>query len=183
MASLEGFFGPRDSRELFERVSQLPPEDLLSYLLSTSKRILAVYAELRDSLPRGYGRLKFSHFVDVKEKQVENLLKVALNMYPGTFSSEVSGEKVKVSISQVGDYLNVLRKAIELEELQLRALRYLEERIDNPEIRAILGDIAGDVEENVLHLRKELERVERFDRKAKFSDFIKELVGDRNGRV
>jgi hypothetical protein len=181
MGSLEGFFGSRDPTKLLKVVSKLPPEDLLSYLLSTSKRILAVYAELRDSLPRGYGRLKFSRFVEVKGKQVEWLCKIALNLYHQALSSETSGEDVSVSISAVGDYLDVLQKAIELEEFQLRASRYLAEKVENPDMRAILEDISEGIEENILLLREELERVENFKRKVEFSEFVKELVGDRDG--
>ncbi|CAI1492893.1 Rubrerythrin subfamily [Thermococcus nautili] len=183
MGSLEGFFESRDTTELLELVSKLPPEDVLGYLLSTSKRVLAVYATMRDSLPRGYGRVKFSRFVEAKGRQVEELCRITLKLYPQALSSETSGEDVKVSLSTVGDYLDVLREAVKLEELQLRAARYLAGKVGDSDMRAILEDLSAEIEENISLLKKELERAENFDRKAKFSDFVKELVGDRDGRV
>ncbi|WP_099209269.1 hypothetical protein [Thermococcus henrietii] len=181
MAPLGGFFEEWDEGAFLEAVSKLPPKDVLSYLIEVSKRVLAVYARMRDSLPKGYGWMRFSEFVETKGKQVEKLCKIALRLFPEALSSEVNVEKLEFSVKTVGDYVEVLRETIRLEELQLRACRYLEGHVENQDMKAILSDLAEEIELNIRKLEEELERVEKFERKTKFSEFVKELVGDRDG--
>ncbi|WP_297467319.1 hypothetical protein [Thermococcus sp.] len=180
---LLGDFFEDDVSEVLRRVSSLPPRDVLSYLVSTSQRVLAVYQVMTDSLPRGYGKIKFSRFVEKKERQTEELWKIALRLHPESLSSEVKGEDIEVSIETVGDYAEVLEQTIKLEELQLRACRYLSGKIGDPDLSMLLQDLANEIEENISFLREELERVKGIERKVKFSEFVRELVGDRDGRV
>ncbi|NJE54184.1 hypothetical protein [Thermococcus sp. 21S9] len=183
MGSREEFFESDDPMELLRIVSRLPPEDVMGYLISTSRRVLAVYATMRESLPKGYGRIKFSRFVETKGRQVEELCRIALKLYPEAISSETSGEPVDMPLETVEDYITALTEAIKLEELQLRASRYLAQKVEDSDMRALLEDLSAEIEGNLSVLRSELEKAKRFERKARFSEFVKELVGDRDGRV
>ncbi|WP_297480290.1 hypothetical protein, partial [Thermococcus sp.] len=141
-----------------------------------------VYQVMTDSLPRGYGKIKFSRFVEKKERQTEELWKIALRLHPESISSS-KVENLGVSIETVGDYAEVLEQTIKLEELQLRACRYLSGKIEDLDLSMLLEDLANEIEENISFLKEELERVKGIERKVKFSEFVKELVGDRDGRV
>ncbi|WP_144244788.1 hypothetical protein [Thermococcus eurythermalis] len=138
---------------------------------------------MRDFLPRGYSKIKFSRFVELKAGQVAKLRRLALELLPSTLSSGGPDEEFEVPPSTVGDYANVLREAIVLEKTQLQMAKRFAECVQNWEIWAILEDFLDEVQENISFLQKELERVENFNRKARFSEFIQELVGDRDGRV
>lgn len=163
-----------------EDVSRLPPREALHYVLALSEAVLALYVLMRDSLPRSYGRIKFSRFVELKRRQVENMRSICLELFPDTSPSRAPTPPLKARVETVGDYARVLKKAIFLESLILRALRYLAEKTDE---KLLFSDLAREVESNIDSLKTELKRVESAESKVHFSEFVKELVGDKDGRV
>ncbi|WP_297534969.1 hypothetical protein [Thermococcus sp.] len=181
MVDLDLFSEPDEVEELLrqlEDVSRLSPQEVFSYLIELSEATLSLYIVMRDSLPRSYGRVKFSRFVEKKRKQVENMRHIARELYPGLKTKEVKFSK-RFKVETVGDYIKVLRNAINLESISLRAFRYLSESSSEG---MLLSDLADEIEGNISELKKELEKAESFERKARFSEFVKELVGGEDGR-
>ena len=170
------FSESREVRELvsqLEDVSKLPPREVLHYLLELSELTLSLYIMMRDALPRGYGRIKFSRFVEKKRRQVENMRYIARELYPG------AGGKTRVptpsfSIETVGDYVKVLRNAVYLESLSLKAFRYLARSTGE---KLLFSDLAEEIEDNISELRREIQRAESVESRVRFSEFVKELVG------
>ncbi|WP_297438648.1 hypothetical protein [Thermococcus sp.] len=183
MGSIEDFFGSGDSSEVVKSLSSSSPKAILSYLITSSKRVLSIYALMRDSLPKGYGKVRFSRFVDMKGKQVENLCKIALKLYPEALSHDLPEEVPNISFSTTGDYLSTLRAVIRIEGDQLDALKNLVGNVSDPDVRAIIGDTIESIKNIVSLLSMEIQRVEKADSRAKFAEFVKELVGDRDGRI
>lgn len=182
MVDLELFSKPDEVERLLQQlkdVSRLSPGEIFSYLIELSEATLSLYIVMRDSLPRSYGRVKFSRFVEKKRKQIENMRHIARELYPGlkTRKFEFSEE---FKVETVEDYVKVLRSAMNLELMGLKAFEYLSEFSEEG---LLFRDLAEEIENNVNELKKELEKVETFERKAKFSDFVKELAGGKNGRV
>ena len=183
MVDLDMFSEPEEVRRLLkelEDVSKLPPEEVFAYLIELSEAILSLYIVIRDSLPRGYGRVKFSRFVEKKRRQVENMHYLAREIYPEVRPEKKVKFSTSFSIETVGDYLKALRNAVYLESLSLRAFRYLAKFSAE---RLLFNDLAGEIENNIKELREEIGKVESIEEKLRLSEFIKELVGDRDGRV
>lgn len=181
MVDLEFFPEPEEVRRLvreLEDVSKLSPEEVFAYLIELSEVILSLYIVMRDSLPRGYGRVKFSRFVEKKRRQVENMHYLAREIYPEVQPEKKVKFSTSFSIETVGDYARALRNAIYLESLSLKAFRYLSKFSAE---KLLFGDLAEEIEENVKELEEELKKVESIEEKLRFSEFVKELVGDRNG--
>ncbi|WP_258083647.1 hypothetical protein [Thermococcus thermotolerans] len=179
MVGIELFSEPEvdELLRVFRDVSKIPPAEVLSYLIELSEAVLGLYILMRDSLPKDYGRIKFSRFVEKKRKQVEGIRSIMMEMYPG---ARIRGHDIslKFDVETVQDYSKVLEDAIQLESLSLRVLRHLVESSDN---KILLNDIAQDIEDNIRELQRELDRLRKFESKARFSEFVKELVGDRDG--
>jgi len=164
-------------REL-EDVSKLSPREVFSYLVELSEVTLTLYTLIRDSLPRGYGRVKFSRFVEKKRRQVENMRHLAVEVYPDVAPVRHPKPSLNISIETVRDYVLALKNAIFLESLGLRAFRYLERATED---KLMFADLSEEIEENIRELREELRRAESFESRLRFSEFVKELVGDDDG--
>jgi len=179
MVSLELFSGSEELENLvrmLENVSKGSPEEALMYLLELSEATLSLYIAFRDELPKGYGRIKFSRFVEKKRKQLENMRSVLRELYPKPKRSP--GFSTSLRVETVDDYVKALESAIYLESLILKAFRHIEKT--SPE-KLFLGDLIAEIEGNIEELQRELERAKAVESKLLFSEFVKKLVGDRDG--
>ncbi|WP_457743143.1 hypothetical protein [Thermococcus sp.] len=181
MVDLDLFSESDEVEELLQQledVSKLSPQEALSYLIELSEATLSLYIVMRDSLPRSYGRIKFSRFVEKKRRQVENMHNIARELYPELKTKEVKFSR-EFRVETVGDYIKALQNAINLESISLRAFKYLSESSSEG---LLFSDLMEEIEENISELKGELEKAESFERRARFSEFVKELVGGKDGR-
>ncbi|NJE11360.1 ferritin family protein [Thermococcus sp. MAR1] len=183
---IESFMAAGDTfeeiKKVLEDVSKSPLPEVLAYLVKSEEYSVRIYAILRDTLPHGYGRIKFGDFVERKIKSEEKLRRIARKLFPdlNIEVSETEWSRIflerKSGIRTVGDYLEVLRTAMELEELGEKVYSYLAQRLSGYEERNLMKDLAAVSRKNYEALKEEFEKLRGLASKKAFEDFFDELV-------
>ncbi|GAB6101978.1 ferritin family protein [Thermococcus atlanticus] len=169
-------------KKTLEEISRRPLREILAYMVKGENDAISLYAFLHEKLPEGYPKATFERFMMVEAEHSRKVKQVFRSLFPGEEVPEVpfkSWGEILVEkdfrLRSVGDYLGVLRVAMDAEQLSEAVYTMLAEMLDEAEHKRIMRELAGDEREHYKLLKEEYELYFEFEARKALDELIREL--------
>ncbi|WP_048150396.1 ferritin-like domain-containing protein [Palaeococcus ferrophilus] len=169
-------------RQSLEELRGRPLKDILSYALLGEIDSSDMYQFLYTHLPEGYPKETFKKFLDIEIMHDRKLRKLFKSLFPNDtpHNPEIKSwvqtfvEK-DYRLKTVQDYLDVLKIAMEAEQLAERIYLMIMDLLQEPEHKKIMYELAKDERDHYQFIKREYEFYSRIQANKALEELIRDL--------
>ncbi|NJE47307.1 rubrerythrin [Thermococcus sp. GR7] len=163
-------------------ISKCSLKEILSYIIKGERDATGLYTFLHQNMPEEYAKKKFKEFVEIEESHDKRVRTIFEGLFPGEEPldmplnswAEVLAEK-DFRLKNVEDYLTVLRIGMDTEKLSEAIYIVLMERLEDPEHKRIMSELANDERDHYEFLKKEYDFYSKVEAKKSLEELVREL--------